>query len=853
MPDDEAAKDSANSTEAAHRQPPPVGQPPAGDAAPGDDVELTAEEADALRAEADTSARTGPVWQIPLLAASVLMLAAGLYMSVRTAPGPDFDGALDAVEHYLEIGDYDKWEQALNDLAPHLPKAEKDRHLARYFFLKGDGLHQLQRAQGESFDTYNQMLIDAYERASEEFGGSLGGARHANLADAYLAVGRDQQAIKLADGLPETHAHRRHAIYRRLIERRLGGEHPDYAGAVQLIERLLKDPTLPTELRVWAYGKRAHALLDQGYAEQALANLLRDIQRAEGEGSQHVGELLSLLGQAYIEFGDYASAAKHLQRAEERLDRHDEAYAWTLVYLARLEQADKNHIDARDTFATIMQEYGGSAAYDAALLGRAETNAALGLYDEALGDYRELISRRQQAFAPGRDLTRQDVLDSLLTEHRKRLIEEDYERALDLAELAQQLYRGEPAPPDVLLVVADSHRALAEHLLAEATDGSEDPDRLLLVDAPTRRRIRLHYSLAGDGYVEHARRMTLENNLAYGESLWQAANAYDKAGDHTEAIDAFQEYLQSRDRDVREPAVRYRLGRLYQARGEYKKAREYFEELISGDDRTTQEARASYVPLARCLLRIDAEKNREAAERALLYVLEGAELDPAAPEFRQALIELGLMYYRSGDYPRAIERLEEAIARYGDSPRILELKFKLAESCRLEAARIAESLELAMRQSERLRLEETRANRLTRAGELYTEVREKLAQRDPRRLSDLEQAMLRESYFYKADCLYYLGDYQEAIKEYNIAIGHYGAHPASLFASVQKVNAYVALERYKDARTAHESARLRLEALPDEAFQTAQLNLMTRQQWEDWLDSIMLIEERTQANVETSE
>ncbi len=850
MPDS-AAKDPASGKPSAAPPAPPRAEPPA----PAADAEaaLTPAEAAELGQDAADAGRQGPVWQIPVLAASIVMLAAGLYMSVRDAPGPDFDGALDAIEYHLSSGDYDNWERSLNKLAPHLDEAENDSQLARYYFLKGDGLYRLQRAEGASLPKYNQLLIDSYERASEEFGGSLGGTRHANLAEAYLTAGREEEAIRLADGLPPTHADRRIGIYKGLIQQRLSGDEPDYEGALSLLERLLKDQSLPPDVRVWAYAQRAVALLDQGFADRALANLLRDIQRAEGEGADNVGELLALLGTAYFELGDHAAAERFLRRAEERLHGDSDAYPHVLVHLARLDQAAGNVIDAHDAFAAILLEHGGSPARDAALLGLAETCAAMGLHDEAIGDYRELISTRRQAASGREGVTRQEILDSLLTEHRKRAIEMDYERALELAELAQQLYLGEEIPADVLFVVADSHRALADHLLQEAVGDTDEPDRLLLIDAPLRRTIRLHFSQAGDAFVSHARRMTLENNLAYGESLWLAANAYDRAGDFTQAIDAFQEYLQSRDRDVREPAVRYRLGRLYQARGDYERARTFFEELIAGDDRTTQEARASYVPLAQCLLQLDAAKNLEAAERSLLYVLEGAELDPAAREFRDALIELGLLYYRSEQYPRAIERLEEAIARYGDMPRILELQFKLADACRLEANRIAETLSLAMRQSERTRLDETRREHLERAGELYGVVRDALAARDPRHLNALEQDMLRESYFYKADCLFSLEEYDEAIKEYNIAIGHYGDHPASLFASVQKVNAYVALKRYKDARTAHESARLRLQALTDADFQRPEFNLMTRRQWEDWLESVILIEERVQASAEGNE
>jgi tetratricopeptide (TPR) repeat protein len=149
----------------------------------------------------------------------------------------------------------------------------------------------------------------------------------------------------------------------------------------------------------------------------------------------------------------------------------------------------------------------------------------------------------------------------------------------------------------------------------------------------------------------------------------------------------------------------------------------------------------------------------------------------------------------------------------------------------------------AMPASEEQALEAMRERRLRRALELYERVRSDLELKDPRRRGELERAMLRNATFYRGDCAFDLGDYESAIKYYDTAAQRYGDEPGSLVAMVQIVNAYAALGKWREAETAHERARTRLEQLPEESWERSDVP-MGRRHWERWLESSVMLEER---------
>jgi tetratricopeptide (TPR) repeat protein len=88
--------------------------------------------------------------------------------------------------------------------------------------------------------------------------------------------------------------------------------------------------------------------------------------------------------------------------------------------------------------------------------------------------------------------------------------------------------------------------------------------------------------------------------------------------------------------------------------------------------------------------------------------------------------------------------------------------------------------------------------------------------------------------YYRADCAYDLGRFDESIRWYDAAAQRYPEDPSSLVAMMQIVNAYAEMGMFREAQTAQERARQRLEEIPDEMFDNPNLPIDQRH-WERWI------------------
>ena len=79
--------------------------------------------------------------------------------------------------------------------------------------------------------------------------------------------------------------------------------------------------------------------------------------------------------------------------------------------------------------------------------------------------------------------------------------------------------------------------------------------------------------------------------------------------------------------------------------------------------------------------------------------------------------------------------------------------------------------------------------------------------------AELDRLYLKLSHFYRADCVYDLGRYEEAIKLYDAASLKYQDDSSSLAAYVQIVNSYCALGKLDEAT---ETSTAALRQRPDE-------------------------------------
>ena len=100
--------------------------------------------------------------------------------------------------------------------------------------------------------------------------------------------------------------------------------------------------------------------------------------------------------------------------------------------------------------------------------------------------------------------------------------------------------------------------------------------------------------------------------------------------------------------------------------------------------------------------------------------------------------------------------------------------------------------------------------------------------------TEVDKLYNKLSHFYRADCVYDLGRYDEAIQLYNAAAFRYQDDPSSLAAYVQIVNANCAMGRMQEAKAANERAKWLLKRMPPDSF-TDGTFAMPKEYWENQL------------------
>lgn len=795
----------------------------------------TEERAAAPEGGARVRPRLRDAWQAPTLILATALLAAGLLTARVSAPEADVDGVLREAEALIDEKRYEEALEVLNGPvlealdSPEATSAQRRRlHL-----LRGDAIYSAEVDSPARVPGNYESVVREYAEA-ERFLAELDPTRQVALATSLLEIGREQEALERIRSLPEERGEAKRSLLMRIVEGRLGERPLDHEATLALLTELGDEPGLTASQRQWIVAREAELQLASGYVEEALTHLLRSIQRLGGVEGRTGAELLLLLARGYYELGRFEDALRQTERALALVDEASALAGEATLLAGRIRQMQGDLEASRDLFTLVVSDFPGSEASLSGLLGLAEVNASMSNSDASLEAYEGLVERLGGG-EKTREVTTEIVTESLIRQQRERFIREDFDTALAYARLARRL-NAEQTPAEVYEGMAQAHRRLAERLLGgeSGAPGDEAPRD---VDPVARAEARAHYAAAGERFLDHARAILLSDDEAFADSLWMAADSFDLASEPDRAIAAFSEFTEGRPEDPRQPAALLRLGQAHLALGDETAARTFFQQLIDQHPSSNEAVRA-YVPLAQShLLEApeDASRRRE-ARRLLEAVVSGRLLSPEAPEYRDALIELGRLHLDEGELGQAIRRLTEAIERYADETPMTGVKYSLADAHRRRAAEIAKTLTEAMPESERQERERRRRERLERARALYDDVRRELERIDERRLTALQRTRLRNALFYRADAAFDLRDYETAIRHYDAAAQRYADDPASLVAMIQIVNAYVAMEAWREAQTANERARQRLEQLPDSAFDQPALPLEPRH-WERWFES----------------
>ncbi len=796
------------------------------------------------------------LWQMPVLVIGATLLLAGVaanFLTPKKQPKPfDVAGALSRAESLLVDEHPDDAVRLLDGAVSQVigGGGGTPEEQTKFRSLRADARWVAASRAGRLSETDASRIVEDYERAAS-LGETMTSVRNARLANALITLGRRDEALEIAEKLPESAAEMRRATLRQIIDRAIDdSSHAGHASTspqeiIELLSRLAVDPAASEMERVWALARQAEIRLAAGEGDQAITHLLLALPRLSEEArwSPLGGELLYLLGRAYVETNRLEEGAKHLIQAQRLLRPTDDRQADVSVMLGRLAQAGADYDEARERYLGVISQFPDSSSSADAMLGVAECEAAIGAWDRAVDAFGELASALAEGKGSAGLASRS--LESVRQRTVERLLESQNDFALRLSTIGERIAttaQGVDSDDDLWAIVAvgASHRALGAALLAPATSPTGEVD-WSRVDVATRGQARAHFLEAAGRFAAHARRVAGSDEDAYAESLWNAADAWDRAGSHELAIKAFSEYANGRPSDARSAAARLRVAQAHQAIGEFAPAAEVYRTLIADNPQSGERVR-SIVPLARTLLADGDTGNDDEADRLLRMAVSGTVMPPDAPDFRIALNELGSLYLRTGRYAQAIERLTESLDRYptgGPTDGALgvdAVRLKLADALRLSAKEIAETLRGAMPQNERDALVAMREKRLRDAHAMYEEICAAAVLREEKRLGVSERAAVRNSFFYRGDAAFDLGEYDAAIEAYDVAANRYAGDPASLVAMIQIVNAYAQTGRMEEARTANERARQRFRELPPEAFNRPDLPI-DRAHWERWLDS----------------
>jgi tetratricopeptide (TPR) repeat protein len=825
------------------------------------------------------------VWQLPTFLLATGAVVGGLIYVSRQPREHDFAGALDQVETLLTEGHLDEARAILFDsLAARLEEGSVgDR--ARFDAISADWLSAARI--GTAAVENDQQIADRYARA-EENGFELSRDQMMRWAVALVHLGRTEEAMErigeTSTDTPDEHALR--ARVRRLVIERAWNElvsgkatsapattgegtkdahgeehasaeghgdeashqgHGEHASAAPATrearyEAMLvalgtyrSDPSLSLEDESWAIARQAEARMALGRQREAADRLLIDLRRLESAPTDvrgivprdSFGELFSLLGRAYADIGEVELARDNLERAVAIGEGKTIAKGEALVKLGELSLLRGELDDAEHRFESVLNDYEGESASTLALLGRAETRAARADHAMALADYRELRKRLRAETGAGKTPRVQvtDAVGSLVDRHDALVVAGEYEQALEYARLAAEFVPGRPLSHDLVLRLGTTASSLASKL--ESGPDAHDPE--------VSPKISRLYRQAGEWYLAHSRHADAnrESPRAWSDSLWMAGDCFERSGWHEDAIRAFTSFVDGSPTDeARRPEAIGRIAAMLHAENRLDEAAAAYTRLAEEFAGSPQAAQAA-VPLARCL---DALGLRAEAISRLQPIVDGvAGLRPESNEYREALLELARLVIADGDLDRGATLLGEALRRYPDDHRAAFTRFQLGECKRGQARRAATQLaDGALSPSQREEIDERRRADLDAARGEFDFVVSALETRREKDLDPLDRDVLRLAHLYRADCLFDLGRYQDAIDHYEVAERRYSDSAVSMIALIQIVNCWHELGDEERAATAQRRAEIRLGQLPDSAFMNAD-SIFQRGAWERWL------------------
>lgn len=792
-------------------------------------------------------------WQIPLFA---FALAAFVSIMVLMRPGrhaeETFDKRLATLESYANSRRFNQFFEAAETLRL---DAETDGDLGRVHGLTArTRVNQLKhrrelgvgseiRAGAE--ENYDNIIYDYSEALKRDWSdpdskNNSGVFRDLSLAHWALqnsdqAVSLLKKAISLTDAFDT-------GTYIDLVKMYLNSRPSGYLDeSLAILDHILSQPEPDTEEKGWAFVRKADVLIDQNKEDQALDML----NQADDEilSSGYADEIVLLRGRALRNAGELDQADLLLRELLEGLNQRQrgDIFAQTLLELGKINYSQFRDLDAIHFYENVIRTQLGTDWYAAAILGMAQCAAIQQRHEASLTYFQQVLSLlEEKAFNRAVDV--KDVRSQLAMISEQLALRKDFSLALQFMELEKQILD----PQDVVAAkrFARVHELTATQLKDDLNDslreaGTYEPTETELEWTRQQRKlINTHYEQAAQEYLRLAE-LSIDEDALYGGSLWSAAVNYDQAGNDEKAIAMWRRIVREREGEPHWPMALFQLGQAYRAIGQYGDAIDHFEQLRRKHPQSTAVFQAM-VPLAKCYMAIEPPEY-EKAEQLLNGVRSDRALTPLAPAFRDATFELGNFYYDKEAYTEAISIFHEAIDRYPSHVMAGNALFLVADayrrtwresdnsSPRRNVQFISGPAQTDIANKNRKNLSYAYQN-YERAISFYQRIPEG-------RRTDQDALYLKHAILYKADCLYHLGRYREALETYEEAALRYQLTPTALASLAQIVNIHITLDQPNEARAAMQRALWQFRKIPADKFEMDDVNL-SRDEWEQWFEWI---------------
>ncbi|MDX2146086.1 MAG: tetratricopeptide repeat protein [Planctomycetota bacterium] len=381
----------------------------------------------------------GELWQAPALLAGVGLFVGGVAYSVLTKPKVERVLPFEQVEELLAREEYQQAIDELNTkILPFLnaeagaeehghaggndsghgsghgkPKAgehhgagaakegdhgesgdhggnKEAQEKARYHMLLARAIRIGQDANKIDLPENHEVIVRQYEQAME-LGATLRTSDTTSYAASLAALGRTDEAIRAADAFPLEAHDQKVALYRGVIDRGMRSTGDSRDEALSLLVRLLNDPNLSLDDRAWAIARQAEEQLTSGYADAVVTRLLRELPRLSGAGAMIRGEMLLLLGRAYVALDEPREAAVQLERASKLLPHSDPRSGKAMLLLAKANESLGDPASVQALYDDVLARFPETSLEPRALLGRAEALADQGEHELAHETYDDLI------------------------------------------------------------------------------------------------------------------------------------------------------------------------------------------------------------------------------------------------------------------------------------------------------------------------------------------------------------------------------------------------------------------------------------------------------------------------------